>query len=407
MQQSNRRKFIKNTTGLIVTGIIGKPLIGNINKPQLESLSKNELIMRTLGRTGIKIPVVSMGVMNANNPNLIKAAYNAGIRHFDTAWVYQGGNNEKMIGNVLQEMAVNRHEVVIATKVLLDRSAQQLNDGNERKRSFLNRFSESLQRLQTDYIDILYYHDAWNKEQIIDPYIKEAFLQLKSDGKIKATGFSSHVYWPEIVYAAADDGFYDVMLLSFNYAMSNDNRSVEALKYAASKGMGLIAMKTQCQQAWYRQSIPAEAQAYYEGKIMHGALLKWVLSHDYITTTIPGFTTYEQLNEDITVAYDLHYTPDEIKFLEDHNIKTAMNSVCRFCGECSATCPYGVKISSLMRAHMYAASYGNYYMARITAFELEKNQGLQQCHICPICVATCRNSVNIAERLEELKIIMG
>ncbi len=407
MQQSDRRKFIKNTTGLIVTGIIGKPLLSNANQLRFEQQSKNELIFRTLGRTGIKIPVVSMGVMNANNPNLIKAAYNAGIRHFDTAWVYQGGNNEKMIGNVLQELSVNRQEVIIATKVLLDRNSQQSGDGNERKRSFLDRFSESLQRLQSDYIDILYYHDAWNKEQIFDPYIKEAFQQLKADGKIKAAGFSSHVYWPEIVYAAADDGFYDVMLLSFNYAMNNDNRSVEALKYAASKGTGLIAMKTQCQQAWYRQNVPAEAQAYYEGKIMHGALLKWVLSHDFITTAVPGFTTYEQLNEDISVAYNLQYTPDEIKFLEDHNIKVAMNSVCRFCGECSGTCPYGVEISSLMRAHMYAASYGNYYMARITAAGISKDKGLQQCNICPTCVASCRRSVDIAGRLEELKIMMG
>lgn len=407
MHQSDRRNFIKNTAGLLVSGVMSKPLLENLTNNQTGHYKKDDLIIRKLGRTGIQLPIVSMGVMNANNPNLIKAAYNAGIRHFDTAWVYQGGNNEKMIGNVFKEMAISRGEVVLATKVLLDRNYQQASDGNARKKNFMDRFTESLQRLQTDYIDILYYHDVWNIDQVMDPYIKEAFQQLKDEGKIKATGFSSHVYWPEIVRKAADDGFYDVLLLSFNYAMSNDNNPVDALKYAAAKGIGIIAMKTQCQQAWYRQNVPAEAQAFYEGKIMHGALLKWVLSHDFITTAVPGFTTYEQLNEDVMVAYDLRYTPDEIKFLEDHHIKVAMNAVCRFCGECSGTCPNGVEISKLMRAHMYAASYGNYYMARITASEIEKNKGLQQCHECPVCVATCRNSVNIANRLEELKIMMG
>ena len=56
------------------------------------------MICRTLGRTGIRLPIVSMGVMNSNNPNLLKVGWQSGIRHFDTAWIYQAGNNEKMVG---------------------------------------------------------------------------------------------------------------------------------------------------------------------------------------------------------------------------------------------------------------------------------------------------------------------
>ncbi len=67
---------------------------------------------------------------------------------------------------------------------------------------------------------------------------------------------------------------------------------------------------------------------------MHTALLKWVLRHEQIATAVPGFTTFEQLQTDIKVAYTLDYTADEKKFLEDHNVKLAIQSVCRFCGEC-------------------------------------------------------------------------
>ena len=61
------------------------------------------IIYRTLGKTGIKLPVVSMGVMRADNPNLVKAAYENGMTHFDTANGYQGGRNETMLGEIFRE----------------------------------------------------------------------------------------------------------------------------------------------------------------------------------------------------------------------------------------------------------------------------------------------------------------
>src|ERR1700690_3990254 len=64
------------------------------------------VLQRTLGKTGITMPVVSMGVMNADVPGLLRRAYELGIRHFDTAAVYQQGRNEEMVGAVIKEMGV-------------------------------------------------------------------------------------------------------------------------------------------------------------------------------------------------------------------------------------------------------------------------------------------------------------
>lgn len=57
-----------------------------------------------------------MGVMTATNPRVLERAYEQGIRHFDTAELYQGGNSEKMIGDVFERMGV-RENVIISTKV--------------------------------------------------------------------------------------------------------------------------------------------------------------------------------------------------------------------------------------------------------------------------------------------------
>jgi uncharacterized protein len=409
----SRRKFLKNATGLIATGLVANAALGSTTmagtghalsvQPQSHT---GQPILRTLGRTGITLPIVSMGVMNSSNPNLLKVAWQSGMRHFDTAWIYQAGNNEKMVGKVIRELNINRKDVIVTTKIVVDQSLKKPELGPERKQQFLTRFAQSLDRLQMDYVDILMRHDVSTVEEVTDPVIMEAMQELKDQGKVRFAGFSTHIYWPDLLKAAADKGFYDVVLISLNYAMANDDASHKAMKYAASKGIGLIAMKTQCQQDWYKNELPAEAQKYYEGSVMHTALLKWVLNHDLIATAVPGFTTFEQLQTDMDVAYNLDYTDGEKKFLEDHNVKLALQSVCRFCGECKGTCPHGVDIPNLMRTHMYASSYGNLHMTRLTLEGIAAGQGLALCRDCDECTAQCVNQVRIAERIEELKGIL-
>ena len=100
----NRRNFLGNSGKILaLAGLAGLPqkgLAGNLllkDTQGQQDRSKDEMFYRTLGKTGIRVPIVSMGVMNASNPSLLRAAWDAGIRFFDTAWVYQKGNNEKIL----------------------------------------------------------------------------------------------------------------------------------------------------------------------------------------------------------------------------------------------------------------------------------------------------------------------
>ena len=81
----------------------------------------------------------------------------------------------------------------------------------------------------------------------------------------------------ECLNEAARDGFYDVVLTAFNYSMHENRELIQSMEKAAAKGIGLIAMKTQCKQPWYRDDEAADKQWLYDGKIIHTALLKWVL----------------------------------------------------------------------------------------------------------------------------------
>ena len=91
----NRRDFIKISSALGLTGL-GQIACGS-------DKSQNNIIYRRLGETGIEIPVVSMGTGNCNYPNIVKAAYDRGIKLFATSEYYANGNNEKMLGEALKD----------------------------------------------------------------------------------------------------------------------------------------------------------------------------------------------------------------------------------------------------------------------------------------------------------------
>ena len=415
----SRREFIVKTVGgAAAAGLAGKIGIrlnaadGSAAQspegtPPKGTVVANQPLVRVLGRTGLRIPVVSMGVMNADNPALVRRAYELGIRHFDTAWGYQKGRNEEMVGSVLKELKA-RDQVVIATKVppTLRETMEEMGD-KRIEEEFLARLDQSLSRLQTDHVDILYIHSISEPQMLKRPGLLSALDKAKKSKKARFVGFSTHKGMRECLEAAAQAGSFDVILTAINYSFYDDQGLLEAMKKAAAAGIGLIAMKTQCRQAWYREAMPEEIKKFYEGNVSNGALLKWVLRLDTVTTAVPGYTTFEQLEADWPVAYGLEYTPDEAKFLSDRNVRLAMGNVCRQCGRCFATCPAGADVPALVRAHMYAADYGNFPEMRRTLDEVAAGRGLSNCIACGKCRANCVRGVQIARRLDELKAIFA
>jgi predicted aldo/keto reductase-like oxidoreductase len=415
----SRRDFIIRTVGgAAAAGLAGKlglkvnaarPPDGAVAaaRPPEGTVAAARPLTRVLGRTGLHIPVVSMGVMNADNPALVKRAYELGIRLFDTAWGYQKGRNEEMVGSVLKELKA-RDQVVIATKVppALRQAMEEMGD-KRIEEEFLGRLEQSLSRLQTDHVDILYIHSISEPQELERPGLLSALDKAKKSGKARFVGFSTHRGMRECLEAAARSTRFDVVLTAVNYSFHDDKALLEAMGKAAAAGIGLVAMKTQCRQSWYREAMPDGIKSFYEGDISNGALLKWALRLEPVTTAVPGFTTFEQLEADWPVAFDLEYSPDEAKFLSDRNVLLAMGSVCRQCGGCSATCPAGVDVPALVRAHMYAADYGNFREMRRALDEVAAGRGLSTCMACGKCRATCVRNVQVARRLGELKAIFA
>jgi predicted aldo/keto reductase-like oxidoreductase len=361
-----------------------------------DSAPASKLIMRPLGKTGISLPIVSMGVMNAEAPGLIVRSYEVGIRHFDTAAGYQGGRNEEMVGQTIRQLGV-RDKVIISTKAHVRGAGQ--GDAAATKADMLKSFEGSLNRLQMDHVDILYLHAIGDAPPVDDAGVQAAVTQLKKEGKIRFAGVSTHGGQADVLNAVARGGFWDVALVGFNYTMSENQAMLDAMKLCASKGIGLVAMKTQA-----GGSKPPQQEMLGSGiqeSVRQSAVLKWVLHHPFVTTAIPGFTKFEHIDMDIPVASNLAFTGDERKFLSNNAIKASLE-FCQQCGECRGSCPNGVDVPTLMRSHMYVFQYANLDQARFALTQAPAHAGLEACRSCTDCSAACSHTVNIRRKVHEL-----
>ncbi len=392
----NRRDFLgKASMGLALSGVG----FSTFKADEIKKAEKQKIIYRTLGSTQLKLPVVSMGVMNADNPHLVKKALKSGIKHLDTAHGYQRGNNEKMIGQVLKEMGM-RKEVIIGTKMSFAQDREKhvfrLEDDERRpgasEKNLIQQLEISLKRLQTDYVDILHLHACSSSEMVNTEPLLNALVNAKKMGKARFIGVSTHSDEPNVIRAAVDTGVYDVVLTAYNFTQDHRNEIKKAIEYAADKGVGVVAMKTQ-----------GGRRLNQDGSIEvnHQAALKWVLNDENVCTAIPGMTTFDQLDIDMAVMNDLSLSDQEKRDLQLSSMLPG-KLYCQQCRQCLSSCSKRVEIPILMRSYMYFKGYENTAQARDTLAELPEGQGLQACRNCSTCTAQCVRGIQIGERIQSL-----
>ncbi|MDR2626755.1 MAG: aldo/keto reductase [Dysgonamonadaceae bacterium] len=347
---------------------------------------EDKIPVRPLGKTGVQLPILSMGVMRADNPNVLRAAFNSGIFHFDTAHGYQNGRNEEMVGNFFEGKP--RDTYFIATKI---KSKYPLEDDFEQ--SLEERFAISLKRLKMDYVDIFYAHACSEVAEVTDERIIAAMQKIKSGGKARFIGFSTHAHKPEMIDAAIRTGIYDVILLSYNFKLKNLKETEEAMERAAKAGIGLIVMKSMA---------GGTEDAGGKKKINAQACLKWVWRNEHITTIIPGFSNYDELDECLAAVQKTELTSEEENYLAA--LKDREMLFCRQCGTCLSQCPSKLPIPDIMRAYMYAYGYKHAQLSKETLAEL--NLPENACSGCASCRVTCPSGFNVSGKIAAILPVM-
>ena len=382
-----RRDFVKST----LAGLGGLFFLPKIDGKQgvrvVEAKGKEKkIVYRTLGKTGIKVPVISMGTNHLDNPNLLRVALDSGIVMIDTAQAYQRGQDEGIIGEVIKGRP--RDSYVIATKARLpNNQTTGLYTEEATEEAFLKKVDSSLKNLGLDYVDIYYHHNVWKRESALYEPILKALEKVKKAGKARFVGITTHMNEPEVIRAAMDSKFYDVVLTSYNFQQKHYAEMRSAIAGAAQAGIGIVGMKAI--RGGSRQIPSAKNPA---------AALKWVLQDSNVGTIVPGFTTFEEMNTDLAVMEDPTLTDSE---KDDLRKEASLPGLyCQGCRTCLGQCPEHLPIPDLMRAYMYAHGYRNLTHAQDLVLSL--NLPARVCEDCSQCQVRCSIGFNVARKIRDV-----
>ncbi|SFT05745.1 aldo/keto reductase [Paenibacillus sp. BC26] len=197
------------------------------------------MIYTTFGQTGLSVSKLGLGgaplagdfgrTDEAEVQSLVHEAIDSGINLIDTAPKYGMGESERRIGKAL---IGRRDKVILASKAVRS-------DHRYDYDSTIRSVEESLQRLQTDWIDILQLHDV--ESQPVDLIMNEtvpALEKLKQDGKIRFTGVTTRVLPLLMDYMRT--GSFDAIQFYTRYMLIDHTAKDEVMPFAQETGIGVI-----------------------------------------------------------------------------------------------------------------------------------------------------------------------
>jgi aryl-alcohol dehydrogenase-like predicted oxidoreductase len=338
---------------------------------------------RRLGRTNVLVSDISLGSGRISDAAVARTALDRGITYFDTAPDYADTRSERVLG---EAMKGRRDQLFLATKFCVA-NGHLPNDTPVPQ--IISAVEGSLQRLQTDHVDLIHIHSCDRVERLLAPNIHEAFDRLKAQGKVRFLGVSTHTPNLEAVAnAAIDSGRFDVMMLAYHFGMWPSFGHI--LEKAKAHDVGIVAMKTlkgakHTNLAGFRDQAGAYSQAAF----------RWVLSNPAVSCLVISISTQQHLDEYL-YASGTALKPTDVALLEQYDRLTAGDYCQPHCGQCLDACVADLPINDILRYRMYAKDYGQPEEGRRLYARLQQNAAA-----CAGCAAPCANTCPIGVPIQE------
>jgi aryl-alcohol dehydrogenase-like predicted oxidoreductase len=206
---------------------------------------------RTLGGSGLRVSVLTMGTMTFGGKGefadvgsagvdearrQVKMCLDAGVNLFDTADVYSDGLSEEILGEVL---VGRRDEVLIATKVRMP-MGDGPNDAGLSRHHIINGCEASLRRLRTDHIDLYQVHE-WDGQTTLEETL-EALDLLVSSGKVRCVGASNYTAWQLMKALGVADraGLPRFASQQIYYSLQAREAEYELIPLSVDQGLGVL-----------------------------------------------------------------------------------------------------------------------------------------------------------------------
>jgi len=309
-------------------------------------LGRTELLASRSGFGAIPIQRISFDEAKT----VLRKAYEGGITFFDTAHGYT--DSEEKIGYALSDV---RKNIVIATK-----SPSRTGKG------VLEDIETSLNRLQTDYIDILQTHNPpFVPRPDGEDGIYDTLLQAKQQGKIRHIGLTNHRL--PIAVEAVESDLYDTMQFPLSYLSSEED--LQLIEQCRQHDMGVIAMK-----------------ALSGGLITNAAPTFTFLRQYENVVPIWGIETLAQVDEFLALEQNPPILDDAMWKIIEYDRQELSGDFCRGCGYC-LPCPVDIPIN--MAARLDVAMRRMVYQRFLTDEWKAKMERIEDCTECGQCKERC------------------
>ncbi len=318
---------------------------------------------RRCGRSGIKLPAISLGLWNRfgddtpieNQRAIIRRAFDLGITHIDLANNYGPpyGAAEINFGRIMREdLAPYRDELILSTKAGYDMWPGPYGEWGSRK-YLLSSLDQSLSRMGVEYVDIFYSH-RFDPDTPLEETIGALDTAVRQ-GKALYAGISS--YSAERTQDAAEiarDLGTPLLIHQPSYSLLNRWIEPEVLNTCGEEGMGIIAFSPLGQGMLtdrYLGGIPADSRAakdFYlkkdfisdenmervralneiaqgRGQALAQMALAWVLRDPRVTSALIGASSVEQLETNVAALGNLEFSADELAAIDQHAVDAGIN----------------------------------------------------------------------------------
>jgi aryl-alcohol dehydrogenase-like predicted oxidoreductase len=266
-----------------------------------------------LGRTGLEVSRIALGGYPFGGVNLaqgwdpwsddgrrtavatINRALDLGVNYIDTAPAYGAGNSETLIGEV---MRTRRDESVLATKV----GWSGLNE-----KAVRDSVHASLQRLQTDHLDLVQFHGGMYTQEEFDHIITggplDALLELQAGGEVRFIGLTAEEPWTARPFLARTE--FDVVQLAYNLIYQAAARHV--LDEARAIDAGVVTMRTMTS-GIFQRTAKLLAPEWQQARDIYEVSLKFVLSDSRVHAAIVGMRWPAEVERNVALVES--YQPD-------------------------------------------------------------------------------------------------
>ncbi len=363
-----RRQFIRNGTiaaaGLGSAFTSPKTATPNTENKTQESGSP-KMPKRKLGKTGVEVPCLGLGTMFnlIDSQIVLRNTIKLGVKYWDTAHNYAGGNSELGIGKFLAKNPEIRKDIFLATKASSARTAADVE----------KRLQTSLQRLNTNYIDLYYApHAASEPEQLTDE-LKNWAKSAKKRKLIRFFGFTTHKNMANCLAAAAKLDWIDAIMTSYNFRLMQNPKLLDAIEACHKAGIAIIAMKTTGRTTLTRFKLEIETEAdkklvsnfIQRGFSPEQAAIKLVLQDKRISAAPVQMENVNVLTKNVAAVLDkTKLTQADIEIFNEY-ARATCTGYCAGCAHiCDAALPDTPYVSDIMRYLMYYNSYGDRDRAR-------------------------------------------